>query len=152
MNGAVTREHFSSFSVSSGWTPEVCCSWTSQECVLRSACRIAWTAIEVQLDAAHIAPWTVARTVLSYERRGFIAGSRLQPSHGVAGKICYASRISYGFVPQPYSSLTRKFLPAFGLATGDGFSGWLSRKGGVCHEDIQSPRVCACVLSHRGQR
>src|SRR5437763_1831840 len=29
---------------------------------------------------------------LPYKRRGLIVVSRLQPSHGVAGKMCYASR------------------------------------------------------------
>src|SRR5438132_761529 len=34
----------------------------------------------------------MSRTALPGEREGLLVGSRLQPSHGVAGKICYASR------------------------------------------------------------
>jgi hypothetical protein len=42
----------------SGCTPEFCCSWTSQDCALRSACRIAWTAIQLRLDATVRCSWT----------------------------------------------------------------------------------------------
>ena len=46
--------------------------------------------------------------------RGAAYQRRLQPSHGVAGKICYASSI---VLLNSAEYLTRKFLPASGLAS-----------------------------------
>src|SRR5919199_5474916 len=51
-NGVCHQERLRSCSAVSGWTPELCCSWTSQDGALRCACRIAWTAIWVLLDVA----------------------------------------------------------------------------------------------------
>ena len=143
------EERSRSFSARSGWTPEVCCSCTSQDGALRSACRIAWTAIAG-------APG---------RRTGLLPGRSQEParltSAGVyrwkpspAFPLCHKhvfllSRLPFGSLR---SALTaHMFMPRSSwLETASRRS--LSRKGGVCHEDIQGPCACACGISHRGQR
>ena len=65
--------------------------------------------------------------------RGVHQQRRLLPLLMVADKICYASRLPFGSLRYAFaplrSALTRKFLPAFGIASGDGVvCHW--RKGG----------------------
>src|SRR6516162_2165616 len=90
-NSAATSERLSSCSTCSGWTPETVAPGRRKSCALPSACRIAWTAIEKCGWTPHSLLLDVARGDPAYKREGLLTGSRLQLSHGVAGKICYAS-------------------------------------------------------------
>jgi len=54
--------------------------------------RIAWTAIAGAAGRCTLLLLDVARALLPGEREGLLSGSRLQPFHCVAVKICYASR------------------------------------------------------------
>jgi len=115
-NSAVTPERVSSCSTSSGWTPETGCSWTSQECTLRCASRIAWTAIQ---DAPGRRAWLlldVARPVPAYEREGCISDAVSSFLMVEQAKFARLKAPPIGLLALRFAALqsvlTRKFLPA----------------------------------------